>query len=625
MPMSSTPLPIPSADRLVFAERSRLGLQFTERMSGYFSKQCPGFQDDLTNACQQAAERGRADGARIECTLTVMSDDLERMLMEPDHAAGLVGTVTINALGLPQRSMTIGDGRFCLFQVDTERVETRFMWYGMRFAEKAEAAYYLLGFKKVSNAPPWQAWSGLSTCFFTLFDEKTDDFYHGVLTLQIGDFLRQLGTIRVRHAQRLVERIDGTIGFLGFFARRIIASYGNVFAPSVIATPDPPVARVRPVGAQIDKPIKVVTSDGVPIRLTSYNRGRGRKPVMLVPGFTTTASSFATPTVRTNLVEYLCQRGNFNVWLLDYRASPAYAPAWSSFTLDDIAKRDYPAAVARVLEETGARKIQIVAHCVGSISLMMALLAEYLDKGELESVICSQVAADVLTADATRFKSGLYLTALMRLFGVRQITAAFNPRSWGNWLLDHILKLYPTEERCNNPVCRRLLFIFHEIYRHDQLNSATHDALRQWFGICSMQALQHLTRMVREGHVVDPEGRDVYVTLPNVKRLKGLPISFMHGGRNHAFHLASTGETLRRLLRTNEGWTGGLPADEENFNEPLRLGFSHYSRRVFDQYGHMDCFVGRQAAEGDQVSGIYAWILERLRNPPSYSNRNARG
>src|SRR5439155_22560374 len=143
----------------------------------------------------------------------------------------------------------------------------------------------------------------------------------------------------------------------------------------------------RPHSAEC--PIAVATSDGEFVHLTHY-QGKGlRGPVLLVPGFTTTASSFDTPTVETSLVGYLWREG-FDVWLLDYRASPAFLAAWKPFTIDDIALRDYPAAVRAVHKETG-QKVQIVAHCVGSISLFMSLLEGQVQE-HVTSVVASQVA-----------------------------------------------------------------------------------------------------------------------------------------------------------------------------------------------------------------------------------------
>ena len=46
---------------------------------------------------------------------------------------------------------------------------------------------------------------------------------------------------------------------------------------------------------------------------------------------------------------------------------------YDSTTVDDIATRDWPAAIDTVRRETGADSVQALAHCVGGLSLFMAL------------------------------------------------------------------------------------------------------------------------------------------------------------------------------------------------------------------------------------------------------------
>jgi predicted alpha/beta hydrolase len=87
-------------------------------------------------------------------------------------------------------------------------------------------------------------------------------------------------------------------------------------------------------------------SDGVRPRLTRY-RGGAKGPVILSPGFGTSRLAFLIDTVETNLPEYLYAHG-YDVWLLDYRASPDLPSAGTQFTVDDIATKDYPAAVNTV-------------------------------------------------------------------------------------------------------------------------------------------------------------------------------------------------------------------------------------------------------------------------------------
>jgi cholesterol oxidase len=559
-------------------------------MSGFIGS--PVVDVDHRSACELAIGPDVHDVERMACTLTIVAADLEGMLRDRSHASRVVGTVVI-ADGSP---MAVRDGTFRLFVVRPDRVETRRMVYQMRVRpEGGETDWFIEGYKEIRNSRPHHAWPDLTTLYVTIstngYGRQGHVVREGILRLSLGDFLKQLTTtLRVRNARSVAERLDGAARFIGFFARVILGTYGRVFAPSTVAVADapPPLSPNRRWPPELRAPIP--TSDGVRIQLTRYCGGR-RGPVLLVPGFTTVAASFDTPTVNRNLVQFLCDAG-FDVWLLDYRASPAFEPAWSAFTIDDIARRDYPAAVRAVCKATGSPQVQIVAHCVGSISLFMSLLDGQLD-GLVRSVVASQVSAHVKVARFTEAKSGLYLGSLLRLLGVTHISASFNPRKWSDWSIDQILKLYPTKERCNNPVCRRLLFMFHEIYRHKNLNSETHDAIHEWFGVSSMSALKHLALMVRTGHVVDAEGLDVYLHCEDPIRYRAsldrlcLPISFMYGKHNRAF----------------------LPAATQTLYEELReLHGQHlYDWKEFKDYGHFDCFIGRDA---DQV--VFRWIHDQL-------------
>src|SRR4051812_37724681 len=115
----------------------------------------------------------------------------------------------------------------------------------------------------------------------------------------------------------------------------------------------------------------VPTSDGTAVRLTRYKFGT-KGPLIMAPGYGNAARAFAIDTVPKNWVQYLGEHG-YDVWLLDYRASPDLPSSFTQFTVDDIAKRDWPAAVDTVRRETGTDEIQALGHCVGGLSLFMAI------------------------------------------------------------------------------------------------------------------------------------------------------------------------------------------------------------------------------------------------------------
>ena len=133
------------------------------------------------------------------------------------------------------------------------------------------------------------------------------------------------------------------------------------------------------------------------LRLVRYEGGR-RGPVLLASGFGMSSTSFLLDTVNTNLAEHLVER-SYDVWLFDYRASIDLPSSRTAFSLDDVATTDWPQAVAEVRNITGAGSVQALGHCVGSVSLMMALAAGLSD---VRSAVCMQFTLHPVTCTSTR-------------------------------------------------------------------------------------------------------------------------------------------------------------------------------------------------------------------------------
>ena len=92
---------------------------------------------------------------------------------------------------------------------------------------------------------------------------------------------------------------------------------------------------------------------------------------MLVRGAGVRANIFRAP-VETNVVDVLVAEG-YDGWLENWRASIDVAP--NRWTLDQAAAYDHPAAVEKVLAETGAETMQAIIHCQGSTSFAMSAVA----------------------------------------------------------------------------------------------------------------------------------------------------------------------------------------------------------------------------------------------------------
>ena len=547
---------LPSAPAVV-APPPRPGLQFTETM------------------------RGQLVGKSCEFTLTITSDDLDAMLTDERHEARIVGTVTAPALSPEPLGAR---GAFNLFVRDLTQVNTRLMRYRMTLTAEEGRQFFFDGTKVIHNDPGFDLWADTTTLSVTVH-EGTDDrgriVATGVLKIRPDDLMKQLSTIQVLHAATPSQRLEGQAKFARFFAGALAEVFASVLAPANALNPDAPPRKKRTLRLGAPEIHFFKTDDGVQLRLTRFSGG-AKGPVILAPGFGTSTLAFLIDTIDTNLTEFLYAHG-YDVWLLDYRASPALPSARTQFSLDEIATLDYPAAVAKVRVVTGAESVQIMGHCVASVTLLMALLAGL--RG-VRTAVCSQFVTHVEQPLAQQFKAWAHTADILQGLGIDFLSpeADFSDDVLARWF-DIALRFYPTFEHCNSPVCRRILFMYGEVYRHDQLNDATHRAIHEMFGIGNMTTFRHLTRLIRERRAVDNEGRDVY--MPNVKRLKGIRISLLQGPLNGIFSPSGSEHTYEWLCNAN--------------------GPELYTRRVVETYGHMDCFIGRDAARD-----VFPVILEEM-------------
>lgn len=555
---------------------AQMGLQFTETMRGFASTR-------VTDDYQRGAEQGRAEGAAFEFTLTVISDDMERMLSDPDHQGTMVGTVTAPALSA--EPMTVSGGVFQLFVDDPEHVGTRRMNYRMNLSAEDGRHYYFDGFKSVHQDRGIDLWSDTTTLFITVYeghDANGRVAAKGILNIDPVDFAKQMTTLKITNAKTTAERLAATAKFGAFFSGILFQTYGGVLAKPTVFDPDKPPRKKRTLRVSAPEIHVCTTSDGLQLRLTRY-RGGPKGPVILSHGLGVSSAIFSLDTIDTNLLEYLFAE-QYDVWLFDYRASIDLPASHSQFTADDIALKDYPAGVDLVRRITGAASVQMVVHCFGSTTFFMAMLAGL--QG-VRSVVSSQVATHIVAPPLTRLKVGLHLPEVLESVGVESLTAYVDRHAdWKNRLFDLALTYYPIDpdERCLSPVCHRITFMYAPLYEHAQLNALTHETLHETFGIANMRTFEHLALLTQTGHLVNADGENVY--LPHLERL-AIPITFIHGEQNACFLPESTAKTVAMLQEKN--------------------GADLYRRYVIPAYGHIDCIFGKNAAKD-----VYPLILRHL-------------
>ncbi|HEY6415325.1 MAG TPA: alpha/beta fold hydrolase, partial [Acidimicrobiales bacterium] len=552
-------------------------MTFTERMAGWAA---PSVDGDAA----AGERRGRSEGTPLEFVLTVSIDDLEALLRDPATPGRLSGTVTAPVLS-PQR-LRVVDGAFRLMQHDPTHVDTWHMRYSMLLVAEDGESFGFEGTKYLHDRSGFDAWADTTTLHVTITrGGRPDVVAAGVMRLTAADFARQLSTMRVSGIDGSLERAR----WLARFSTKFLRSLGSVYGGPLDGVGEFPAAPPVPVPPTGDGARRLrlpaaeprwcdrdgcwhegsEVGDDAWLRLTRYEGGR-RGPVLLAPGFGMSAMSFIGGTIETNLAEHLVAKG-YDVWLFDYRAGIDLPSSRTSFTLDDIATSDWPAAVGEVLRVTGASSVQAVGHCVGSASLMMALASGSIP--DVRSAVCMQFTLHPETSLLNRAKAALGVGSLLGRLGLDRV-APFTGGSVVRKLLDLGLRAVPMPagEHCAKPVCRWINAIYGCTHTHEQLNDVTHDGLDNLFGVGNLRALDQVAVIMKARKVLAADGTDNYASHP--ERLR-LPILLVQGERNYIFRPEGSLRTLRWLQEAND------PA--------------LYERVVLSGYAHLDALIGRDA------------------------------
>ncbi|MEL6529311.1 MAG: hypothetical protein AAFQ27_05075, partial [Pseudomonadota bacterium] len=587
------------------------GLAFTETMAGHISatgchhRPC-GHVERIRDDYVNGAAWGQSENSECSFKLTVTTANLHRMIDEPDHRSRITGDVLITAIA--PEPLPVREGTFRLLVANPDRAESWQMLYDM-VLEGPDGPIHFHGFKTLEQRGQGKnqsdPWTDLTTLFVTIRhgeDASGDLIGRGVLKLGIDEFIHQLTTITVHDTDTLVGHIINLIPkarkavetyfvakYAGFFAMTVFRGYGGMLATlNDFAAKDAAELSLRSLRLPLAERHVVPTEDGVNIGLTRY-RGGSRGPIILAPGFSVRASSFATPTVEENLAESLVAQG-YDVWLFDYRAS---ADAGNDtehppeFNIDDIARYDWPAAVSKIRSITGAESVQALAHCVGSMSLLMGIGAGWIT--HVRSLISSQLTLHPVTDWLNYMKADLGIAGMLGELSL--LDGHFDFVSQGteaDYEIDAIAYQIPVPEgqACKNPTCRRVFGVFGPSWDHRQLGHDTHVALGQMFSRVSLTPFKHLGDIMHKGLAVDVDGKSIYTDAEAAKRL-ALPISFLSGATNQIFYPES-GQRTRVWL-----------ADQN--------GSDLYSQRIVPDYGHMDLFIGKSAHRD-----VTPWILEEL-------------
>ena len=363
------------------------------------------------------------------------------------------------------------------------------------------------------------------------------------------------------------------------------------------------------------------------------------KSIVLLNGFLLSTQAFVAielNAVGGNLAAQLYAAG-WDVWLLEYRASPLLDASARDSNMDDIAAFDIPHAVDYIIKtvsqelQIDKEKAQIFAYsrCVGSAALAMSVLSGFLRRknrvnklaglqlsdfhpflvGSPSAQMRMQFAAflsnafklNYLQFTAGRVAPDLLHSTLDRIFASAHY-ANRGDKSL-HYLHDVEGQRCPHERDLRDPqydstTCKRITGLMSRSYHHDQLLEKTHEKLDFYFGRGNLGVFLQGAKCVAYERLVSMNGQNAYVNDESIKKHFNMPLLLVHGAHNALFDIESFNRSrsqFKRMLRSRR---------EGGRNRYLR----------FKHFGHVDLILGKDAPQ--QVFPFFIKFFDAALNAP---------
>ncbi|KAK7718059.1 hypothetical protein SLS57_006206 [Botryosphaeria dothidea] len=543
------------------------------------------FSSDVAEA-QKALQATSATGGvhftEIMAGHIHIGDDIDNLVMaekvaESSSSSGSL-YLSISASG-KNSDESVSDGTSLVYNLNL--LSTEGLKYGMEGKKN-------IGSKMAFSIT--STWKATTTLDVTLTHPNGSLAGKGILRVSWRNFTSEIRTLSALPNGSFLDRASALTDFVGNFAQNTAANYLKPFQP-LQYSPTSPAATITTDGTFSKPPpihtTELTATDGVRTTLRTWApttpTPHARLPILMIPGASVSHAIFALPTVRTNAVDYFTARGH-TVHVLSHRFSRT--PVCAAGGTSHEARLDVRAALQHLRAQNRGGKIYVIAHCMGAVATAIGLLDGTVPAAWLAGLACTQVFAHLVFGRWNALKAGN--PCLPRAYAAVAGSEWF-PMEVGEegarearvvqGVIDQALRFYPVEKRaevCRSAVCHRFSLTYGRCWEHANLNRATHERLGELLGGVHMRMLAQTMRMGRVGRLLDGEGRDTFVTEKGLERLRGLPILFVSGGENVVFDPESTFMTYDVLRR--------------------RFGPDLYKRKVFQGYGHLDTWMGKDSA-----------------------------
>ncbi|MBB3178362.1 GMC oxidoreductase [Variovorax sp. Sphag1AA] len=351
-----------------------------------------------------------------------------------------------------------------------------------------------------------------------------------------------------------------------------------------------------------------VMRDGTPVRmrLTRYGPGKDSRlnPVMLIHGYSASGTTFAHRLLpEGGLAGHLHAKGH-DVWVLDLRSSAGMPTAREPWFFEQMGCQDIPLAIDHICRYTGAKKVDVVAHCMGVAMLSLGLFGKHIERGadrfpelraalpgRLGRLVISQVGPALVMSPANMARA--YLMQWLREFiglGAFEFTPE-KPTSADD-MFDRLLAAvpYPREDFFReNPFWppgkrtpwvgarHRMDALYGVTFKLDGMSDAVLGAIDDFFGPMNLQTVAQVIAFARYGVVTDRGGNGAGMVPGHIRRVWNKDpahrILSLHSSDNGLLDIA----TRRRVVDLlNDAHSGGRSVE-------------------FRDMGHQDSLVGVNA------------------------------
>lgn len=624
------------------------GFGFTEVMSGFIHKGA-NMREDVQETYELAYRTAKSLCENARFFLSVQTLCTKDMVQDYRNRGMLTGTFICPTI--PGSPFMVKRGEFGLFVRDHKAPGTRNLTYNFDMMGINGEVLHFHGYKVVDSSvalSPGRFWRSTTTLYVTITNNDhpphidpgdIEAWRHcsvvarGIMSIQPKDFWSEMLTLSPTGSS-FIHKAKSAASFMSFFTRKSLSLLVTPFTPLQY----PSRTYVGYVNDTLPtQSFKIVASDGVTTRLhmweaTHTSLGPDGKPtpaknLFMIPGAAVDHQIFALPTIPYNAVNYFTRAG-YRVFVTVHRIGQLMSAKINYTTYD--ARLDLKACleyIRRKYPESGnpnkPSKIYTIAHCMGSVAFASGLLDGTIPSDWILGITCSQVFMNPIWGPSNMAKvmaGPIPMDTLYRLVAGNWFSCSTGADdAFVQRLVNQALRLMPDSrsELCNSASCHRTSLVFGRCWNHRNLNEATHRQIDRFFGGVNMTLLHLLMKMGSEGHVMGNAPLCNDLTTPaNIQRLRGIPFLLFSGRDNAVLSIEATERTYEKLTDT----FGGMhyprrAADDDTTTSSAAVtpqtgapdSGIEYRRRVVPGYGHLDCWMGRNAWKD-----IYPFVREEV-------------